>query len=139
MDRTANPTCTNQLGFILAVCPFRYIIFRQAHGSLDRDLLLFLPSSCWCVMAKRIKQFYRFGPFRIDLEDRLLLRDGEIVTLTPKSFDLLLFLIENRGRLLDKEALMTGVWPGVCVEESNLSKNIFLLRKSLGDRADGKP
>src|SRR5262249_12991279 len=83
--------------------------------------------------------FYDFGPFQIDLENRLLLRGGEIVMLTPKSFDLLLFLIQNRGRLLDKDALMTGVWPGVCVEEGNLTKNIFLLRKSLGNRADGKP
>jgi DNA-binding winged helix-turn-helix (wHTH) protein len=89
-------------------------------------------------MTNRIKQFYRFGPFRADSEDRLLLRDGEVVTLTPKCFDLLLFLIENRGRVLDKQALMTGVWPGVSVEESNLTKNIFLLRKSLGERPDGK-
>src|SRR4051812_19350451 len=90
-------------------------------------------------MTNRIKDFYRFGSFRVELEDRLLRRNGEVVTLTPKSFDLLLFLIENRGRVLDKEALMTGVWPGTCVEESNLTKNIFLLRKSLGDRPDGKP
>src|SRR5207248_4387701 len=85
------------------------------------------------------KVFYVFGPFRVDTEDRLLTRDRQTVPLAPKTFDLLLFLVENCGRVLDKETLLSQVWPGVFVEESNLTKNIFLLRKCLGERPDGRP
>src|ERR1043166_6708618 len=74
-----------------------------------------------------------FGNFRIDTADCTLFENGQPVPLTPKAFDTLLLLVENRGRLLDKEAMMERLWPGTFVEEANLANNISLLRKALGD------
>jgi len=88
-------------------------------------------------MSSSEKRFYEFGPYRLDLEERLLMRDGSPVSLTPKAFDTLLVLIENSGRVLEKEEMMRQVWPDTFVEEANLAVNISLLRKSLGNRADG--
>jgi DNA-binding winged helix-turn-helix (wHTH) protein/tetratricopeptide (TPR) repeat protein len=80
---------------------------------------------------------YEFGPFRLDSAQRALLRDGEPVPLPPKALDILLLLVRNPGRLITKEELLTAIWPKMVVEESNLSQNIFLLRKALGDGAPG--
>ena len=76
---------------------------------------------------------YEFGPFLLNVTERLLLRDGNVVPLTPKAFDLLLALIEHHGRLLGKGELMMAVWPDTLVEEGNLSWNISHLRKALSD------
>ncbi len=84
-------------------------------------------------MSKPARHFYQFGPFRLDAAERLLLREGEPVLLTPKVFDTLLVLVQNSGRLLGKDELMQTVWPDAIVEESNLSQNIFTLRKALGE------
>lgn len=84
-------------------------------------------------MVNQLKQLYEFGSFRLDPDERLLLRDGKPVQLTPKVFDLLLLLVENNGRLLEKEDLMRSLWQDSFVEESNLSFNISILRKTLGD------
>jgi TolB-like protein/DNA-binding winged helix-turn-helix (wHTH) protein len=84
-------------------------------------------------MSKREKQWYEFGPFRIDVAERLLLRDGQSVPLPPKAFDTLLVLAENRGHLLEKDELMERLWPDSFVEEANLPNTISLLRKALGD------
>jgi DNA-binding winged helix-turn-helix (wHTH) protein/TolB-like protein/Flp pilus assembly protein TadD len=76
----------------------------------------------------------KFNDFRIDVERRLLLdRDENPVPLTPKVFDLLLYLAENCGKLLTKDELMSAVWPDTIVEESNLTQNISILRRALGD------
>lgn len=80
-----------------------------------------------------INQIYEFGPFRVDAVKRLLLRDGQPVPLTPKAFELLLTLVQNRGRVLKKDELLQKVWSGIAVEENNLSVNISALRKSLGE------
>jgi Tol biopolymer transport system component/DNA-binding winged helix-turn-helix (wHTH) protein len=84
-------------------------------------------------MVKHLKQLYEFGSFTLDPDERLLLRDGKPVQLTPKVFDLLLLLVENKGRLLEKEDLMSALWQDSFVEESNLSFNISILRKTLGE------
>lgn len=76
---------------------------------------------------------YEFGPFRVNAEERVLLRDGEVVALTPKVFDILLTLIENAGRVLTKDEMMARVWPQTNVEESNLARNVSTLRRVLGD------
>ncbi len=76
---------------------------------------------------------YDFGPFRLDAGKRLLQRDGQTVPLTPKVFDTLLVLVESRGRVLEKDELMSRVWAGVIVEEGNLTQNVFTLRKALGE------
>jgi DNA-binding winged helix-turn-helix (wHTH) protein/TolB-like protein/tetratricopeptide (TPR) repeat protein len=74
---------------------------------------------------------YEFGEFRVDCLDRVLTRDGHIVPLTPKVFDLLLLLIENHGHVVGKDRLMKEVWPNTFVEEGNLTQNISVLRKAL--------
>lgn len=80
--------------------------------------------------SQAVKHFYEFGPFRLDLEEKLLLsQGGETVALAPKVFETLVLLIENKGRVLKKEEMMKTLWPDRHVEESNLTQNIFILRK----------
>ncbi|HEX5736003.1 MAG TPA: winged helix-turn-helix domain-containing protein [Blastocatellia bacterium] len=88
-------------------------------------------------MSKQSKQLYEFGPFSIDSAERVLLKEGRPVPLTPKAFDLLVALVENSGHLMEKDELMQRLWPDTFVEEANLSNNISLLRKALGDDASG--
>jgi DNA-binding winged helix-turn-helix (wHTH) protein/TolB-like protein/Flp pilus assembly protein TadD len=76
---------------------------------------------------------YVFGPFRLDVTDRSLRRDGELVPLTAKAFDVLVLLVENCGRVVGKQEFMDKVWSGSFVEEANLTQNIFTLRRVLGD------
>jgi Tol biopolymer transport system component/DNA-binding winged helix-turn-helix (wHTH) protein len=78
----------------------------------------------------------QFGPFLIDIRERVLRRDGRPVPLTPKAFDVLVALVEQPGQLLSKQELLDKVWPDTFVEESNLAYNVFTLRKALGDPAD---
>ena len=81
---------------------------------------------------------YEFGPYRLDVATRRLLRGGVTVPLSPKAFDTLLALIEGGGRLLEKAELMQLVWKDSVVEESNLPQTIFVLRRTLGDDDDGQ-
>jgi DNA-binding winged helix-turn-helix (wHTH) protein len=90
------------------------------------------------MMSQQIKQFYEFGPFRLDKSERVLLRDGDVVPLAPKAVDLLLVLVENSGHILGKEELMKLVWPDIFVEEANLSRHVFTLRKALGEDGKGR-
>jgi DNA-binding winged helix-turn-helix (wHTH) protein/TolB-like protein len=78
-------------------------------------------------------QLYEFGEFRLEAEERVLLRKGKPVTLTPKALETLLVLVENGGRLVNKEDLIKAVWADTFVEEANLARNIWTLRKALGD------
>lgn len=78
-------------------------------------------------------RLYRFGEFQVDVKNRLLMRGSEIISVTPKVFDLLLLLVENRGSLLEKDELMEQVWGTTFVEEANLARNISFLRKALGE------
>src|SRR5690349_23821207 len=75
---------------------------------------------------------YRFGPFELRPRDYTLLRDGGAVRIGPKAFDALRYLIEHRGRILTKEALMDALWPDASVEEANLSVQIAAVRRALG-------
>jgi DNA-binding winged helix-turn-helix (wHTH) protein/tetratricopeptide (TPR) repeat protein len=84
------------------------------------------------------KGCYAFGPFRLDPVRRSLRRDGVPVVLTPKLFDMLLYLVENPGRILSKDELLDAVWPGRVVEEANISQTIFTLRRALSDAASGE-
>src|SRR5688500_12340412 len=88
-------------------------------------------------MARHQPQVFEFGPFQLDVGERVLRREGEILALTPKAFETLLVLVENHGRLVGKEDLMKRLWPESFVEESNLAQQIFTLRKALGDDKDG--
>ena len=80
---------------------------------------------------------YSFGAFRIDSVERVLRREGEPVPLTPKVFDLLLLLVANHGHVVEKDRLMKEVWPDTFVEEGNLTQNISVLRKALGNSTNG--
>ena len=88
-------------------------------------------------MGQQDNRSYEFGRFRVNVAERVLLRDGEVVPLTPKVFDILLTLVENRGQVVSKEELMKRVWPDTYVEEGNLTQNISLLRKALGESPGG--
>jgi eukaryotic-like serine/threonine-protein kinase len=83
--------------------------------------------------SQRLKEFYEFGPFRVDPEKEVLLRAGQPVQLTPKTFQILLVLIRHHKEVVTKDDLMKTVWPDTFVEEANLSRNIFMLRKALGE------
>ena len=83
--------------------------------------------------SQAVKHFYEFGPFRLDLEQRLLWHEAETVALAPKVFETLILLIEHRGSVVKKEEMMKSLWPDRYVEESNLTQNIFMLRKILGE------
>jgi pentatricopeptide repeat protein len=89
-------------------------------------------------MTLQAKHFYAFGPFRLDTEKRVLVRDGTPVPLAPKAAEALLVLVQNAGHLVDKDDLMKRVWPDAFVEEGNLNKNIFFLRKVLGEWDGGR-
>ena len=80
---------------------------------------------------------YQFGPFRLDRQERLLLRDEQRIHLTPKAFETLLVLLDNNGRLVEKEELLKRVWPGTFVTETTLAQNVLTLRKALGEAPDG--
>jgi len=82
------------------------------------------------------RPLYEFGPFRVDPQNRLLLRDGQPVPLTGKPFDILLALLEHPGQLLTKDELIARVWPDTVVEEGNLGRSISSLRKALDDSGD---
>ncbi len=88
-------------------------------------------------MSVRTKHLYEFGPFLVDRAERLLLRDGEVVPLTPRVFDVLALLLESRGHLLERDELLSAVWADSFVEEANLTVSISALRKALGDNNNG--
>jgi len=84
-------------------------------------------------MSKEVNHIYEFGEFRVETAERLLLRNGTPIPLTPKAFDTLLVLVKSGGHLLGKEDLLKEVWPDAFVEDANLARNIWALRKALGD------
>jgi eukaryotic-like serine/threonine-protein kinase len=82
-----------------------------------------------------IEELYEFGPFRVDPARETLLKAGVAVPLTPKTFQILLVLVRHGKEIVTKDDLMKTVWPDTFVEEANLSRNIFMLRKALGETA----
>jgi DNA-binding winged helix-turn-helix (wHTH) protein/tetratricopeptide (TPR) repeat protein len=81
-----------------------------------------------------VSQIYEFGAFRLEANERRLLRNGQPVPLRAKVFDTLLTLVANHGSLVTKDTLMRAVWPDAVVEEGNLAHNMVALRKALGDK-----
>src|SRR5688572_27155034 len=87
-------------------------------------------------MPEQAPRGYQFGEYRLDMGKRLLCdRSGEPITLSAKAFDTLLYLVQNRGRLVGKDELISAVWPDVIVEENNLNQSISALRRALGEKA----
>lgn len=86
-------------------------------------------------MPLQTVKFYDFVGFRLDLSEKVLLHNGSPVPLTPKVFDTLKLLVENAGHLIEKDELIHRIWQDRFVEEGNLTFNIMMLRKALGDNA----
>lgn len=86
-------------------------------------------------MSKERQRFYEFGAFRVDPDERVLLRDQQPIPLPPKVFETLLILVQHSERVVLKDDLMKTLWPDTFVEEANLSQNVFVLRKALGESA----
>ncbi len=84
-------------------------------------------------MSKQINQIYEFGDFRLETAEQLLLHRGQPISLTPKAFDTLLVLVQSSGHLVEKDELMKRVWGDAFVEEANLARNVWALRKTLED------
>lgn len=82
---------------------------------------------------------HAFDGFRLDAAQRLLSRDGQDIPLSPKAVEILLVLVEHRGRIVSKEQLLGAVWKGVVVEESNLYGYLHVLRNTLGNDRNGRP
>jgi TolB-like protein/DNA-binding winged helix-turn-helix (wHTH) protein/Flp pilus assembly protein TadD len=89
-------------------------------------------------MSTRSQHLYEFGPYRLNTAEQLLLRNGEPVPLTPKAFETLVALVERSGHLVEKDELMKEVWSDAFVEESNLTNNVYALRKMLGAGEKGR-
>lgn len=87
-------------------------------------------------MSQQATDLYEFGPFQIDTQNRLLFRDGQPIPLKPKVIETLLLLVENSGRVLEKDELIEKLWPDTFVDEANLTQNIYVLRKALTTAAD---
>jgi Tol biopolymer transport system component/DNA-binding winged helix-turn-helix (wHTH) protein len=84
-------------------------------------------------MSGAVRPSYEFGPFRLDLSEHVLLRDGRPVPLTPKVFEVLCVLVQSSGHLIEKERLLKEVWPDSYVEEGALNRSVSVLRKALGE------
>ncbi len=89
-------------------------------------------------MSLKTRGFFEFGPFRLEPDEHLLLRDGVPISVSPKTFELLVFLVQNHGRLVTKEQIMQAVWQESFVEEANLTVSISALRKALGEKEDSR-
>ena len=84
-------------------------------------------------MTKENSEIFVFGDIRVDAGTFKLWRAGEVVPVEPKAFRVLLFLIHNRGRLIEKDELLDSVWKETSVTENALTREIAKLRKLLGD------
>ena len=91
------------------------------------------------VKEQKSARFYEFGPFVLDTAKSVLMRDGEIVPLGLKAFEILLALIRRQGQVLMKDELMEQAWPDTHVEESNLTRTVSTLRKALGESSNEHP
>jgi DNA-binding winged helix-turn-helix (wHTH) protein/tetratricopeptide (TPR) repeat protein/TolB-like protein len=90
-------------------------------------------------LSSDFKDFYEFDAFRLEARERRLWRGKELIALKPKVFDTLLLLVQNAGHLVTKEDLMSSLWPDAVVDEGNLTKNMWLIRKALVDAENDSP
>ena len=86
-------------------------------------------------MSLQSNDLYRFDDFQLQPSRRALIRGEERIAVTPKSFEVLLYLVQHSNRVILKEEIFEAVWPGAFVEEGNLTQHIFWLRKALGDKS----
>jgi len=96
-----------------------------------------LPYQLECGMPPEQGSVYRFGEFAVDPLARTLTRHEATVALSRRSFDLLLYLVQNSGKILGKDELLKQIWPDTFVDENSLAKSISVLRKALDDSSGG--
>ena len=104
----------------------------------DASPLARLIFSCYfsdIMISDRSNFVYEFGPFRLEVKEHRLVREGRPIPLTGKAFDTLRVLVERHGSLVSKRDLMNAVWPESVVEENNLDRSISAVRKALGEKA----
>lgn len=89
-------------------------------------------------MKEKTYRLYQFNGFQLEVDEGVLKRGEVPVPLTPKAFETLVVLLENHGKVVDKEILLNEVWQDTFVEETTLAQNIFTIRKALGIQEDGK-
>lgn len=85
-------------------------------------------------MSLRLRQYYEFGPFRVDTNLRLLFRSGHVAPVPTKAFDILIALIRRKGETIERGELIRTVWPEGLPDEGVLNFNIFKLRRTLGEQ-----
>jgi len=88
-------------------------------------------------MSNKIRCVYEFGPFYLNADEKLFLKNETLVPLTPKAFDTLLYLVQKNGQLVEKDELIRMLWPDSFVAENSLTQNIHQIRKALGEKSDG--
>src|SRR3984957_7722789 len=86
-----------------------------------------------------LKDFYQFGEYELKVRTRTVSYRGAAVSFEPKTFEVLLYLVANAGRVVSKEELLKAVWPDSFVEESNLTQHVFRLRKALRPQEGDEP
>ena len=106
---------------------------------MSSDLISIVPQFNINMANLRHKKIYEFEKFRLDAGNLMLYQAEREISLAPKVIETLLALVERRGEILGKDELMELVWADSIVEESNLSQNLYLLRKTLGEGKNGKP
>jgi DNA-binding winged helix-turn-helix (wHTH) protein len=84
------------------------------------------------------REFYEFGPFHLNVIERVLTKGRQVIQLTPKAFDTLVVLVRNSGHVVEKDKLPQQVWPDTFVEEGILTVNVAAVRKALSDGEDGR-
>jgi DNA-binding winged helix-turn-helix (wHTH) protein len=90
-------------------------------------------------MSNEINNLYEFAGFKFDGKKQKLWQNGELVIISPKAAELLALLLEKKGEFVSKEEIFETVWKDTFVEDGVLTQNIYLLRKALGNDADGLP
>src|SRR3977135_1861610 len=86
---------------------------------------------------ERKSDLHYFGPFCLDIGERVLLREGRRMPISSKAMSTLIVLVQNVGHVVEKDQLMKEVWPDTFVEEGNLAQHVFNLRRALGETTDG--
>ena len=90
------------------------------------------------VLDESRRELYEFGPFRVDADKEVLFRDGQPVPLTAKAFQILLVLVRRGSEVASKDEIMKAVWPDTFVEETNLTRNIFSIRRALREGSENQ-
>ena len=87
---------------------------------------------------QQTRELYHFGAFRLDVAEHRFWCDDEPIPLTPKQFDLLFYFVEHAGHVMKKSELLDAIWTDTFIEETTLARNVSLLRKAIGESADGE-